>query len=1420
MKIYNNIKLSVKSAFFNLMVLGLIVLPATLFTQENPFIFMENNKFYHQCEEFYPVFVNYRVEITKDLQDDFHIAPYRYYCTPNDCVPTWYSCGTNFNEWHDELKVHLEKIVDLKFNTIRLLGLGISYDDDYMNTGDEVLKSSDIYVQQQSDPNCYITEEGLIINDGMFEHQGDLLQELIDIIKNNDIDLKLIILIGGSGVEMLSDDYSAYLSYMSERFKDEPIIFGYDLYNEPVWHSYPQNPSPDKYERTETCLQWYNAIKLNAPSHFVTIGSERFDVFDWDPGILPVDFISFHLFYDKKEGDDYEIEPAKEKYKVWLKWMSESFNLPIYIYGETGFPGINTVPLHPSVGTEEEQKEWAEFSLKYTRWYGTEGYSWWFYKDVTWYNNNSPFAVSNYKGIVYNENDTLSDDEISKPVGTIFENYDPYIPCTDCSHPDDETYYNPNPKNYTTTALDGHVQRSDGTPVKNVFIQGLILDQSISVNGNEDESSMAITNEQGDYLLHTSFDYFRVQRIKFSYPGMELKKEEAWNTGLTSPVDITIDDLDASQIAQKPDLETYTIEAGETETWDVVQFLPYKNIIIEGGAQLNITSNIFLLKDAKITVKRSGKLKIDRGRITCSCGLWKGIEVHGVASEPQNSGNQGMVQIINGGTIENASCGIKTYKPVPIDNSHGPYDFTGGIVIANSANFINNTTAVKFLPYSYSSMSLFDSCYFETNDNSHQDCTPDYFIKMTGMNGIRVQGCTFKNTWSDPAIPIQEHGSGIYAINTQFIVDHVCISQTQPCSEYQPSAFTNLEYGIYSTATTTSKTPHISNSTFTGNGTGIYLSGTYNATVITNDFYVRKRCVNPNPDDIFGGLYLDHCTGFEVEENNFFNDDADPIDRHNGISVGLVVNHADTVNNEIYNNSFENLNYGTIAQDVNRNSRGTNGLQIKCNDYEGCENDIAVTSERAGNTIGIKREQGSDLNEPEAPANNTFSYTWLNQTSDYYNECEDLIYWYPFNDGGFNVVPINYSIPEVNPQTNEELTNPYIKSVSCPSHLGTGGGIEGERSLMSLSEQKADSTQNLLNTLVDGGDTETLDTEVQTSLPEETLILRDELLAESPYLSDTVMVSATNKENVLDPAFVTEILSANPQAAKSDTVQYALDNRVEQLTGDQRSEIDQGWFITGAKESLESRLSAFKADRSRALNDILRHFRNDTISPSTSDSIIDFLQSENQLWAEYSIAFEYFNQKDSFNTMNTLNAIPNNLNLNTSQSTQHQLYLDYFELMLQLNAIGKSIFQADSANIDELYNMYNNATGMLKTMLRNVLIAVDTLEYNEPYIFPNGLKSGKIRRIPVKKLYESNSFKMYPNPAQTYVVVEYSTKDESPEGYIRLLDNGGKTVKQIALIGNHDFIVIPLQYLPPGIYIFKFVINNQQIKAEKLVISR
>ena len=117
-------------------------------------------------------------------------------------------------------------------------------------------------------------------------------------------------------------------------------------------------------------------------------------------------------------------------------------------------------------------------------------------------------------------------------------------------------------------------------------------------------------------------------------------------------------------------------------------------------------------------------------------------------------------------------------------------------------------------------------------------------------------------------------------------------------------------------------------------------------------------------------------------------------------------------------------------------------------------------------------------------------------------------------------------------------------------------------------------------------------------------------------------------------------------------------------------------------------------------------------------------------------------------------------------------------------------------------------------------MSTDTLTYNEPYILPGSLKSGKIRRIPVKKVYDEDHFRLYPNPAYNYVVIEYTMKNENLKGFISFIDNNGKTVKNMVLQYNHDYLVIPIADLPNGIYICKFVINNKTIEAEKLIISR
>ena len=115
---------------------------------------------------------------------------------------------------------------------------------------------------------------------------------------------------------------------------------------------------------------------------------------------------------------------------------------------------------------------------------------------------------------------------------------------------------------------------------------------------------------------------------------------------------------------------------------------------------------------------------------------------------------------------------------------------------------------------------------------------------------------------------------------------------------------------------------------------------------------------------------------------------------------------------------------------------------------------------------------------------------------------------------------------------------------------------------------------------------------------------------------------------------------------------------------------------------------------------------------------------------------------------------------------------------------------------------------------------IDTLTYNEPYILPGSLKSGKIRRIPIRKIYTENNFKLYPNPAGKYVIIEYSVKEKNFNAFIQIIDNSDRIIKSLSLQENHAYQIIPINDFPNGIYICKFVINNKTIDAKKLLISR
>jgi hypothetical protein len=870
--------------------------------------------------------------------------------------------------------------------------------------------------------------------------------------------------------------------------------------------------------------------------------------------------------------------------------------------------------------------------------------------------------------------------------------------------------------------------------------------------------------------------------------------------------------------------------------WD---FYALKNddYLITNGATLTITGQVAMAENSDIFVDAGAKIKIDGGRLTSSCNsLWNGIDLWGDARMPQIRDYQGSAQIINGGTIEFARCGVENTIVNGI-----PYTYTGGIVSAYDAVFKDNLVAVRFWPYHNHNpltgspapnCSRLENSEFMTSwDLYDMRLNPQVFVQMQEVEGIYILGCEFHNKLDLAELnPGERSGVGILAYESNYLVSNYCIEpSTIPCSRYKPCRFENLEYGIWSGYITSAISARIRNSEFVNNVTGIDLFASAFSEVTQNTFEIRKIENLPFDDLIYCGLYLDNCMAYDVEENSFFTF-FDERQREEQVSIGLIVNNSGEDNNDIYNNIFDGLYAGIIAQEVNRDQEGIRGLQIKCNKFTNGIFDIAVTKDPQNSVItGIAKEQGSNEidDDQTAPAGNRFSFIDLGENPEpegnYFNSCESITYWYHADANGYYIIPERHTTaPMVDPKPETQHGFKFVPEQSCPSNLvGGGPGILEQKASMISAGQNADSVQNLLSLLTDGGDTKGLLSDIQNSWPEEAFELYSGLISNSPYLSDTSMIKAIEKENVLLPGMIADVLVANPQSVKSEKVMSSVDGRANPLTEDQLADIGQGRFIIGAKESLESHHSRYLFLKDQSKSKIVRLYKADTLSESSIDSVINILSMQNDLTDEYLEAFEYLKKGDSGNVVNTLDDIPLNYNLTVAQENEYELYQDYMNLLLSLDTAGSSIFEMDSLKKSTIYQIMTSSNGRLKSMARNILIANDSLDYVRHITLPQpGLKSAKIRTWPVKRIQSENVMRIYPNPANDLVIVEIRLKNEPINASINLTDMRGITLKFYSLEKQNDYLVIPLSEFPSGNFFFQLNTNNITTETRKLIIAK
>ncbi|MCF8303276.1 MAG: T9SS type A sorting domain-containing protein [Bacteroidales bacterium] len=857
----------------------------------------------------------------------------------------------------------------------------------------------------------------------------------------------------------------------------------------------------------------------------------------------------------------------------------------------------------------------------------------------------------------------------------------------------------------------------------------------------------------------------------------------------------------------------YSISSGESIIWEKSISLS-TGLIIESGAELTIKGLVNVPKDSKIIVKQGGMLIIDGGTLKNGCGQsWQGIQVWGERTAhqyPDANGDyqQGYLKLINGATIENALIAVDLWKP-------GDWSSTGGIVHATDAIFRNNAKSIHALHYNnynpYDTTqemdynSNFKNCTFEITEDYLGDVTFYKHVDLAHVKGIDFQGCDF--SVNDQVEGVSTWNSAIAGYDAKFGVKAICNSQQAPCPEEDYDRCTFI--GFYSAVSalkdgTSPVTFSVSRAEFIDNAYGVKARYMNNASVLHADFEIGHLW------DCGAGIYSDNVTGFAFEDNDFSKYTGSPALDY----FGIIINNSEAVN-EVYKNSFNGLSYANFSDGKNwRDDYRYEGLVYYCNENIYNYADFYVNDFEFDKHSGIQSEQGND----NYTAGNTFSQNGA--TWHFYNGGEHLVGYY-YNQNQSDEIPDDDKIYHI-AKVGRSVTN------NCNSHYG--GDIELK--LVLTPQQKVDAEQDyydnltdynnvksLYDSYVDGGDTEAEKLDIQTAQPDDMWELRAQLLGDSPHLSLEVLKEAADKTDVFTESALFDILAANPDELKKDTLISYLENKEEPLPEYMIDLLKQLAEGTTYKTALQQQMAGYKHAYTRAAHDIIRSNLNDTV--------VDYVELRNWLdnlggiTSDRQIISSYISEKNFTDAFTLANMLPQLYNLQGNELIEHNYYIDMLNLHQTLYQQGKNTFQLDSTEKANLVFIAANSTGVAGAQAKSILEGV----YNEYYVNcpeadgSTGYKSSStINPNSLGKAYGLN-ISVKPNPAKQWAAFDYSLPVDETEATITVTNATGSTVAILEVSGQQGQKLWDTQSIKPGVYIYTIKAAGFS-QSGKIVISK
>jgi len=839
------------------------------------------------------------------------------------------------------------------------------------------------------------------------------------------------------------------------------------------------------------------------------------------------------------------------------------------------------------------------------------------------------------------------------------------------------------------------------------------------------------------------------------------------------------------------------------------------DIIIETNGKLSIFANIALPENAKIIVKPGAELIVDGGMLINSCdNSWQGIQVWGNSAqsqycEPGQTCEQGKLTLKNSAVIENAVVAVDLWNP-------GDWSSTGGIVYADSAVFRNNAKSVhalyyrNFNPYfpgiEWDYFSYFKNCTFEITSAFNGDVIFNKHVDLAHVKGIDFSACDF--SLADNVIGVDEYNSAIYSNDAGFSVLPLCTSSIVPCPEYDSCIFTGFYRAINATSDlSTTHSFHVNSAVFNNNTIGVEINQVNNVVVLFSNFNigVNNTGDKTNYDDASGtGISINNATGFAIEENSFTKNTGAPNENYIGISIYNTM-----AADEVYKNYFNGLSYANYSDGQNWNSKYIwEGLAYYCNENMDNYADFFVAE---GDHSGIQSMQGNS----QRVTGNKFSSTGAT--------------WHFFNGGDYQVLYYYCDYcPDENPDDNliyDVIEMPENIENTCQSHYAdpnTPLVMNTQQTQQAEIEYYTNLTdyndvKSLYQSLTDGGDTEEELIDIQIAQAEDMWDLRSQLLGDSPHLSQEALMETSDRTDIFPDDILMDILSANPDELKKDTLLSYLENKEDPLPDYMINILRQVASGTTYKTVLQQQMARYNRNKTRVAHNIIRSILYDTIIDFTE--LRNWLDNLGGISADRQIISTYLQQANFADAHSLADMLPQLYDLQGDDLTEHNYYVEILDLHDSLNKQNRYIFQLDSTEIANLVIIADSSKGVSGAQAKGILESCYGYHFTYCPIL-EGNAGYKNNVINMKSLVGALGLDITvkPNPAQEWAAFDYTLPKGESEATITITDIVGKTIVVFIVNGQQGQKIWDTRNIDNGIYIYTLKTAGL-IKSGKIIVN-